>query len=206
MRTKLIIKKEFQIRIILSIILSVFIFANVTITLSAFFLSEIFYNNTITQIAGSETLYKVVIPVFLVVELIGLMLIFYVSLYISHRMAGPIYRLEKSVLKIGGGDFSFEVKVRKDDEFQDLASRLNEMSLSLKSKLVPAFEELNELRESSETMLKKFKNNEIKNNELIDAASEVNFLTQKIYERLSEFKLTQIEKNGEDQKAVEADE
>ncbi|MFH1406541.1 MAG: HAMP domain-containing protein [Candidatus Omnitrophota bacterium] len=45
----------------------------------------------------------------------------------SHRLAGPVYRLEKELDKVGKGDFSVRIKFRKKDELQELAQHLNKV-------------------------------------------------------------------------------
>jgi len=55
----------------------------------------------------------------------------WLSLRLSHRIAGPLYRIEKSLIEIMEGKNIDEIKIRKYDELHDLADILNEF---LKSK------------------------------------------------------------------------
>jgi len=49
-----------------------------------------------------------------------------VFIYLSHRMAGPLYRFEKSLDDVGSsGDFRYRVRLRKKDEFGRLQEALN---------------------------------------------------------------------------------
>jgi signal transduction histidine kinase len=45
----------------------------------------------------------------------------------SHRLAGPIYRIEKTILQLINGARNFKVKLRKRDEFKKLAETLNKL-------------------------------------------------------------------------------
>ncbi|MFA5090277.1 MAG: HAMP domain-containing protein [Candidatus Omnitrophota bacterium] len=47
------------------------------------------------------------------------------GLLISHRIAGPLYRLEQDLDKIAGGDFSLRIRIRKKDELGSLVARIN---------------------------------------------------------------------------------
>lgn len=62
---------------------------------------------------------------------LGLMLL--ISLYVSHRFAGPIYRFEKSAQIIGGGDLSHRVSLRTGDELMELQEEFNGMVSGLQA-------------------------------------------------------------------------
>jgi methyl-accepting chemotaxis protein len=62
---------------------------------------------------------------------LGLMLL--VSLYVSHRFAGPIYRFEKSAQTIAGGDLTHRVSLRTGDELMELQEEFNGMTASLQT-------------------------------------------------------------------------
>ena len=56
----------------------------------------------------------------------------WLSLRLSHRIAGPLYRIEKSLIEIMEGKNIDEIKIRKYDELHDLVDILNEF---LKSRM-----------------------------------------------------------------------
>ncbi|NNN06827.1 MAG: methyl-accepting chemotaxis protein [Elusimicrobia bacterium] len=62
---------------------------------------------------------------------LGLMLV--VSLYVSHRFAGPIYRFEKSAQTVGAGDLTHRVSLRTGDELLELQEEFNGMVASLQA-------------------------------------------------------------------------
>jgi len=47
------------------------------------------------------------------------------SLLYSHKVAGPIYRLEQSMELLINGDMDFIITLRKNDEFKYLADKMN---------------------------------------------------------------------------------
>ncbi|MBI2608179.1 MAG: methyl-accepting chemotaxis protein [Deltaproteobacteria bacterium] len=47
------------------------------------------------------------------------------AIIISHRLAGPIYRLEQDLEKIAEGNHSVRVKFRKNDRLDPLAEKIN---------------------------------------------------------------------------------
>ncbi|MFH1416319.1 MAG: response regulator [Elusimicrobiota bacterium] len=48
------------------------------------------------------------------------------GVHLSHRIAGPLYRIEKSLRKIIAGEV-FEMRIRRNDELQGLVKLLNEL-------------------------------------------------------------------------------
>lgn len=59
-------------------------------------------------------------------------IIFLAGIFISHRIAGPMYRFEKSAQAIRNGDLSVNFNVRKTDEMHEDAIALEEMVESLR--------------------------------------------------------------------------
>ena len=54
-------------------------------------------------------------------------LIFLGGIFLSHRIAGPMYRIEKSAEAIQRGDLRVNFKIRKGDEMKDAAGALERM-------------------------------------------------------------------------------
>ncbi|MBI4375505.1 MAG: HAMP domain-containing protein [Elusimicrobia bacterium] len=62
-----------------------------------------------------------------------LILMLLISLYISHRFAGPIYRFEKSAQIVSSGDLTHRVSLRTGDELLELQEEFNGMLASLQA-------------------------------------------------------------------------
>jgi methyl-accepting chemotaxis protein len=62
---------------------------------------------------------------------LGLMLM--ISLYVSHRFAGPIYRFEKSAQIVASGDLTHRVCLRTGDELLELQEEFNGMVANLQA-------------------------------------------------------------------------
>ncbi|MEW5746969.1 MAG: hypothetical protein AB1805_16185 [Nitrospirota bacterium] len=57
------------------------------------------------------------------------------SIFLTHRFAGPIYRFERSVDEMIRGDVSFDIRLRKHDSGKELAALMNLFTLTLSSKI-----------------------------------------------------------------------
>ena len=67
----------------------------------------------------------------LVKLIIFLGIMFMVSLFVSHRFAGPIYRFERSAQIVSGGDLTHRVALRTGDDLTELQDEVNSMIASL---------------------------------------------------------------------------
>jgi len=63
-------------------------------------------------------------------------LIFLLGLLFSHRIAGPLYRIEKTLIEITKGNLTLKIKLRQGDELTSLADIINTMTDNFNSVLV----------------------------------------------------------------------
>lgn len=55
------------------------------------------------------------------------------SIFVSHKIAGPVYRLEETTRIIASGDLTYQINLRHGDELGDLQAAFNKMSESLRT-------------------------------------------------------------------------
>lgn len=86
------------------------------------------------EVALPETIALYLIPALEKVNLvlfISLPIVFFImllsSIYISHRIAGPLYRFENELKEIIKGDYSRRIKLRAKDELQEIADGINQL-------------------------------------------------------------------------------
>jgi methyl-accepting chemotaxis protein len=89
-----------------------------------------------------------------------------ITLFASHKIAGPLYRLERSTEAIGNGDFTLETRLRENDEITGVASALNEMAGKLRSKMIDIKKELEEVKDSSADIESAIKDKKLSEKEL----------------------------------------
>ncbi|TWI68203.1 hypothetical protein LZ24_02577 [Desulfobotulus alkaliphilus] len=66
-----------------------------------------------------------------VIILIGGSLLFVLSTIMTHRVAGPAYRIEESLKKMLRGEFGFKIILRKNDEMKPIAHKLETLSMQI---------------------------------------------------------------------------
>lgn len=70
---------------------------------------------------------KSVVTLLIVTEGVFLMLTFLLSVFMSHRIAGPLYKLRKNMDEFSKGNFDRKLAFRKKDYFPELAADFNQM-------------------------------------------------------------------------------
>jgi methyl-accepting chemotaxis protein len=64
----------------------------------------------------------------------GIILFFgVVSIFISHKVAGPLFRIKKALSQVTDGDLSVVIKLRKWDDLKDLADHINKLIEELRT-------------------------------------------------------------------------
>lgn len=54
-------------------------------------------------------------------------LVFILAIVLSHRIAGPIYRMKRDLDEIAAGNYSKRLRLRKTDELKDVAESINNL-------------------------------------------------------------------------------
>lgn len=50
------------------------------------------------------------------------------SIYVTHKIAGPMYRIKKSIAEITDGNLELNITLRKGDDLKDLAEHINRLT------------------------------------------------------------------------------
>lgn len=129
-RKQYLIKKGVQLRFMIVIIVSMILIASVTwySIYSAVMqtLYSQFHGENLALIKHAIT-YKLLMRSFLLIFAIAI-----ISVFISHRMAGPVYKFEQTIRALSQGKEVEEIKLRKRDEFYGLATAINALINSMK--------------------------------------------------------------------------
>ncbi|PKM92578.1 MAG: hypothetical protein CVU80_02620, partial [Elusimicrobia bacterium HGW-Elusimicrobia-4] len=134
-RKKILINKKFQFRYAAMIVSALFVML-VLVEWDIFYtmktiLPKVFFMEEIRQ---DLTAFHLLLAV---KSLVFMVFVAFISVYFSHRIAGPIYRLTKDLLTmINDGDLTKQFRLREKDELKELAEALNTMTANLRTKLL----------------------------------------------------------------------
>jgi methyl-accepting chemotaxis protein len=136
-RKNYFIKKEFQRDFILKfcglVILGAVLSGAIVYSMSASTLTTTFENSrlriksTAEFILPAVLLSSVVVIVFIGLATVG------VTLFASHKIAGPLYRMEMDVREVASGNLNVRFRLRHTDEIRALADSLDAMVVILRS-------------------------------------------------------------------------
>lgn len=102
--------------------------------------------NTLTQV--EEALPVALLVTFFVQSLLILLFSVAINLYVSHKIAGPIYRFEHTLRCIDDGDLQHVARIRDSDQIKSMVAALNRLIVSLRNhytSLQGVEQELNQL-------------------------------------------------------------
>lgn len=60
------------------------------------------------------------------------------TLIVSHKIAGPLYRFKQSFKELARGNFSNQVRLRKDDQLHEVATEFNQMINAVRTQVQAA--------------------------------------------------------------------
>ena len=133
------IKKDYQGRFAFVIFTSAILSCLLLLSLLAFFSADTmtisYVNNDIQFGRTPWMLFKSAAAANWLFLLIGGTLLVIAAIIGTHRIAGPLFRLERSLTSMIEGDLTETLSLRQKDEGKDLAEKLNNFNTLLSSKL-----------------------------------------------------------------------
>lgn len=87
-----------------------------------------------TLTAVEKALPAALLVTFLLQSLLILFFSIAINLFVSHKIAGPIYRFEHTLRCIDDGDLQHVARIRDSDEIKSMAAALNRLIASLRHK------------------------------------------------------------------------
>ena len=119
------VKREFQRWLLMRIVGAIIVSAGVAALILYFYsrqeLGESFYSAHITVRRVSDLL----LPVILAGSAVSLVSGIFLALFLPQKIAGPLYRVEQDLSKMGQGDLTVNVKLREGDTLKDFVAVVN---------------------------------------------------------------------------------
>lgn len=72
---------------------------------------------------------------FLLAVILGTVVVLFLGLHYSHRIAGPLFNLKRVLQRVGNGDLNTPMRIRSHDEFHDVEAAVNQMIQDLNQRL-----------------------------------------------------------------------
>ncbi len=155
-RRNYFINKDFQGRYIFNYFILAAIGSILFIAVFSFFSSNtlsISYDNYHLQIGLTPgILFKKILSTQWVFIVLGGAVVVIVTLFLTHRVAGPFYRFEIALNEMIGGNISRKIILRQKDEGKDLAVKINAFNTMLADRLSVMGDLTGQIGEASENL------------------------------------------------------
>lgn len=146
------IKKDFQTRFIVRFLLVLLIGGVISVGLTLLttrgtLTTSFVGSRLVIQDTPLVILPSVVLTTVITIVVVGV-IVAIVTLLVSHKIAGPMFRFEKDIERIAGGDLKSHINLRKGDQFQEMVTSINTMIDSLNLKVSKIRDEVMEQAEN----------------------------------------------------------
>jgi methyl-accepting chemotaxis protein len=110
------------------------------------------------------------------------------GIFLSHRVAGPLYRIERVAEEISKGNLDIKVQFRKSDELRTLADSLNNMIDGIKNIVTEDKKIISNLSSVSEKLTLDVKKQKGLKNDVIITIKRLNGIIHKLKQTTDRFK------------------
>ncbi len=125
-------QKKFIIKFCLLVIIGTIICGALIYSMSQGTLTTVFENSRLRIKSTADFILPTVLSSsIIVIILVGLAAIF-VTLYTSHKIAGPLYRIATDLNKVIAGDLTVKFSLRRHDQLQAMADNMDKAIAAIK--------------------------------------------------------------------------
>ena len=176
-----------------------------TMLMVAFGVGWITYDTSWSQIANTPDLTLDKLSVIfdsvnnLLLRWIGIfvLVIAALSILVSHKIAGPVYRLEETTKLIASGDLTHRIHLRQGDELRDLQDAFNKMSESLSAMINKDREIIERLVKTSNDIKIKIEGKSLTPDSATQITEELNSIVEELRTITCTFKTEETESEFE---------
>lgn len=148
MRTERFTLEGFQKNMLLRFIVITAI-GGIVATILFYVLTSRRLNEVIYTFHLPDSINEFLLPYMITANLTGLLVVIIALILamksVFWKVAGPLFRISQDIQKLIDGDLTVNIRLRKDDEFKDLAEDFDLMGKSMRDKFVKIKERFSEL-------------------------------------------------------------
>lgn len=133
-RTRYFISAKYQLKYIGIILLFMFLAVGMS-TLTVYFTGMSIFAEKLSNVYPQARVvpllnminYRTLMHMLLLIPVVA-----FIGTYLSHKIAGPVYRLERYLTDMAAGKLTSHITLRKGDEFTGVADKINDLTDSLR--------------------------------------------------------------------------
>ncbi len=119
------------------------------------------------------------------------------SIFVSHKIAGPVYRLEETSKLIASGDLTQQIQLRQGDELRDLQEAFNQMSESLRKMVAKDREVIDKLVVTGNRLRDKIDRKNLNSESIEEITRDLHVVIEELRLVTSGFKIDDSESDEE---------
>jgi len=120
----------------------------------------------------------------------------FISIVLSHRIAGPIYHVQKVARKIARGDLTTNVHLRRDDELKNLSAAFNSVIDNMHLLVTKDKKLIYELSQLTDTLYLNLKDRKINEEEALAMIRKLNNLVGELKALILQYKIKEDKQHG----------
>jgi len=155
-------QRDFMLKFFIVIIIGVIISGAIIYSMSKSTVTTSFEKSRLRVKSTADFIMPAVLLSSVAVILFAGLATIIITLFTSHRIAGPLYRMEKDMEQVASGDLTVRIRLRHTDEIKALAVSMDVMVQSLRAHIQAISKAVTELESIAESPQAKEKINELK--------------------------------------------
>ncbi|MFH1458893.1 MAG: HAMP domain-containing protein [Candidatus Omnitrophota bacterium] len=190
-RKQLLIEKSLQFKYMGLVLLTILGISGIFV-LTFYFIHGSLINQKLSSIGAGPIIDDAMkkANVMLMFEIpIALFVAAFASIIVSHKVAGPVYRLQKVAHKVARGDLSQNVRLRRNDELKNLSQAFNAVIENMQLLVVKDKKLINELSQLTDTLYNNLKDKKIDENEALVLIRKLNDLVGELKTLILQYKV-----------------
>ncbi|GBE29098.1 MAG TPA: HAMP domain-containing protein [Bacteroidetes bacterium] len=130
---------------------------------------------------------EMLLPWMIAVYVVGLIATFFLSILYTRKLAGPLVRFDRELEQLSDGDYTRWIMLRHDDEFYDLAEKINTMSSATAERFRQISQCAGEVEQAA-AKLKTFSESSPTDDRLKSSIGELNESSEKLQAALTDIR------------------
>jgi methyl-accepting chemotaxis protein len=128
------------------------------------------------------------LPWLLLVNLAGILVVLFLAVFYTHRIAGPAYRIQQDLRKIGQGILTTRVRTRRKDQLKGLESEVNRVAQEFEQGILQVKESLLKLEGNLADLERATSTGEANADRLQQMVRQIRTCQEEVNRRLSFFR------------------
>ncbi len=178
MRRQYLVQKSLQFKYMLLVLFAIIVVSGM-IVWTVYFTHWVLITEHLAGIEAKTMLTEIFqkINMMLLLEIpVALIIAAFASILVSHKVAGPVYRLERVAKEVAKGNLVHHLQLRKHDELKNLASAFNSVIENMQLLVVKDRKLISELSQITDRLYQDLKDKKIDESEALSLIRRLNDL------------------------------